>query len=317
MIGQKTVLIIDDHPDSLRAMCLALAGEPYCLETADSGVSAIRKLSSCRPDLILLDTRIPAVDGTRLARRLLADRDLAAVPIVALTERGADTLRHNEPGGRFDGQVEKPIDSGAFQSQIRAFLDSPWRASSNHAADLPLPAVALLDAIEAGLPESQFAPGTWTGLHRLAGVVGGLQDDELAGYLQQAERLSSATTARARSRFRLVIRVCRELIQREPDVVAGLAGLRTVYLDRRRAESNDLDRAVQNADFAALRKAGHNLKGTGAAYGFAELTDIGRALEAAAKDQNAAAADALLDQLESYISIVRAAPGHRGDYAGI
>jgi CheY-like chemotaxis protein len=305
MIGQKTVFIIDDHPDNLRAMCVALTGETYRIETADNAESAIRKLSSCRPDLILLDTRIPAEDGTRLARRLLADRDLAPVPIVALTERGTDALRHNEPGGRFDGQVEKPIDSGAFQSQIRAFLDSPWQAAWNPPADLPFPAVALLDAIEAGLPDSQFAPGTWAGLHRLAGVVGGLQDDELAGYLQQAERLSSATTARARSRFRLVIRVCREQAQREPDVITGLADLRTVYLDRRRAESNDLDHAVQNADFAALRKAGHNLKGTGAAYGFAELTDIGRALEAAAKDQNAAAAEALLDQIESYISIVR------------
>ena len=76
-----------------------------------------------------------------------------------------------------------------------------------------------------------------------------------------------------------------------------------------------LEHALKNGDFAALRKAGHNLKGTGAAYGFAELTDIGRALEAAAKDDNAAAIEALLDQIDAYIGMVGPSPEHRGDYA--
>ena len=295
MIGQKTIFIIDDHPDSLRAMCLALAGETYRLETADSAASATRKLSSIHPDLTLLDTRIPAADGTRLARRLLVDEELSSVPIVALIEMSTGTLHHPESEARFDGKIGKPIETGAFQGQIRAFLDSPRLASSNPPAD----------------------PGTWTGLYRLAGVLAGLQDQELADYLQQAERLSNATTARARSRLQLVIRACRELVQREADVAPGLAELRFGYLDHRRAESSELDRALKDRDFVALRKAGHNLKGTGAAYGFAELTDIGRALEAAANDDNAAAAEALLDQIESYISIVRPSPEQRGDHAGI
>ena len=317
MTRQKTIFIIDDDPESLRAMCLALAAETYRLETADGAGSATRKLSSFQPDLILLDARIPAADGTRLARRLLADEELASVPIVALNEMSEGTLHHPESGGPFDGQIGKPIDAGVFQGQIRAFLDSPRQVSSSNLADLPLPAVELLDAIEAGLPDSQFATGTWTGLHRLAGVVGGLQRHELAEYLLQAERLANATTARARSRFRLVIRACRELVQRERDVAPGLADLRTGYLDHRRAESGDLDRALKNGDFAALRKAGHNLKGTGAAYGFAELTDIGRALEAAANQGNTAAAEALLDQIDTYLSIVRPSAEHRVDYAGI
>jgi CheY-like chemotaxis protein/HPt (histidine-containing phosphotransfer) domain-containing protein len=316
MIGQKTIFIIDDHPDSLRAMCLALAGETYRLETADSAQSATKKLSSFHPDLILLDARIPVRDGTRFARRLLADEELSSVPIVALTEAGTGTP-DPEWRGRFDGQIGKPIDTGTFPGRVRAFLDSPWQASSNHPAELTLPAIDLLDAIVAGLPDSQLAAGTWTGLHRLSGVVVGLQHDELADYLQQAERLSNTTTARARSRFRLLIRACRELVEREPDLVTGLAELRTAYLDHRRAESSHLDRALQNGDFGTLRKAGHNLKGTGAAYGFAELTDLGRALEAAANNDNAAAAEALLDQIECYISIVRPSPQQQGDYAGI
>ena len=53
-----------------------------------------------------------------------------------------------------------------------------------------------------------------------------------------------------------------------------MAALRAVYLYRRRAELGDLEQALKNRDFSAIRKAGHNLKGTGAAYGFAEITDL-------------------------------------------
>jgi len=325
--GQKTVLIIDDHSDSLHAMCLALADEAYRLETADTAEAAARKLSAFHPDLILLDPRIPAADGTRLARRLLADEDLAPVPIVALSETGTGTHGAPESGGRFDGHIGKPIDARNFPGQVRAFLESSRQDPSIQAAELTLPATPggpatpgadrreqaarLLDAIEAGLPDSQFARGARSGLHRLAGAVGGLQHYELAEYLQQAERLSNAATARARGRFRSVIRLCQELVQSDPDVAPGFADLRAGYLEHRRAELSGLEQALENGDFAALRKAGHNLKGTGAAYGFAELTEIGRALEAAAKDENAATIEDLLDQIDGYIGIVRPSPETR------
>ena len=315
---QKTILIIDDDRESLRAMRLALAHETFRLETADTAESAFRQLSSLHPDLILLDSRISASDGTWLARRLLADEELAPIPIVALSETGTGTRGNLEPGGRFDGRIGKPVDAGTLPGQVRAFLESPGQAASHQPAGLPLPATPtderptqaaeLLEAIEAGLPDSQSAPGTRTRLHLLAGVVEAPQHCELAGYLRQAERLTNAATARARSRFRSVIRLCCDLARRTPDVAPGLVDLRARYLDNRRAELSSLEHALKNEDFAALRKAGHNLKGMGAAYGFAELTDIGRALEAAAKDSDAAAIEVLLDQIDSYISMVRPSP---------
>ena len=323
--ARNTIVIIDDHPENLRAICLALAGESYRLETADTAEAAIRKVSACKPDLILVDAQVPATDGTRLTRRLLADEALLPVPIVALTGMATGLPVDSTARGRYDGNIAKPIDARNLPGQVRAFLESSRQAPSHYQADLLRPAnpaadrrqqaSSLLDAIEAGLPDSQFVSGARTGLHRLAEVVGGLQNGELADYLQQAERLSKASTVRARSRFRSVIRLCRELIQRDPDEALGFTGLRAGYLDHRRGELGSLDHSLRNGDFAALRKAGHNLKGTGAAYGFSELTDIGRALEAAAKDVNPAAVEMLLDQIEAYIGIVRPLKKDRGDYA--
>ncbi len=316
--GQKTVFIIDDNPDRLRALSLGLADQPYRLETAPSAESAIRKLSSFHPDLILLDPNVPAADGTRLARHLLADEDLAAVPVLAITQMGAGSRGNPEAAGRFDGHIETPVDGPTLSGQVRAFLDPPRRTPSNQPAGLVLPdtaasdrrsqAATLLHAMEAGLPDSQFAPGAQQSLHLLAEVVGGQASYELADYLQQATRLADAATVRARSRFRLVIRLCREMADRDPEVVPGLADLRAGYLDRQCTEMHGLDQALQSGDFAALRKAGHNLKGTGAAYGYSELTDIGRALEAAAQGEDAAAVEALLDRIELYIRIVRPSP---------
>ncbi len=320
--GDPVILIIDEHRDSLSAMRKALAGETFRAETADSAEAAIQHLRCFRPDLILVESQVPAEDGTQLARRLLADGELTSVPIVVLTEPGEG--QHGHPGfwGRFDGLLEKPIDVCTFPGLVRKFLEPAREATQTALPTLPLTppadrnqAAQLLHAIETGLPGSQFAPGTRAGLHRLAGILEGLQCGELSGYVRQAEQLSNLSTARARRGFRSLVRVCGDLLQGDADEAPALAGLRIGYLDHRRAELSNLVEALKNGDFTSLRRAGHNLKGMGAAYGFAELTDIGRAIESAAKNDDGAVIEVLLDQIDSYTNVVRPLQEHRGDYA--
>ena len=166
-------------------------------------------------------------------------------------------------------------------------------------------AAELLNAIETGLPDSQFAPDTRAALNRLLALAGDLQQQELVNYLQHAERLSTAARARDRDGFQSAIRLCRDLVDQDPNEIPGLAKLRVWYIDHQHAELDRLNQALKDSDFAVLGKGGHNLKGTGAGYGFSELTDIGRALETAAKEGNAATAEVLLEQLEWYLRMVR------------
>ncbi len=81
--------------------------------------------------------------------------------------------------------------------------------------------------------------------------------------------------------------------------------LRVEYLEHCRSRLGQIQEALQQGDLAAVQRAGHDWKGTGAAYGFAEITDLGRALELAARDGLAATARAVVERIGAYLRIVR------------
>jgi HPt (histidine-containing phosphotransfer) domain-containing protein len=77
-----------------------------------------------------------------------------------------------------------------------------------------------------------------------------------------------------------------------------------IYLDTRTADLEAVDRALASADFAAIRRIGHNLRGSSAAYGFHAAGELGVALERAAEAADATAVRDLASKLRSYLSSV-------------
>lgn len=73
------------------------------------------------------------------------------------------------------------------------------------------------------------------------------------------------------------------------------------FLDRRRQEIADLAAHLAAGDWERMRLAGHSLKGTAGGFGFPELSEIGRAIEDAAKDCDAARARATLERYGDYL----------------
>ncbi len=76
------------------------------------------------------------------------------------------------------------------------------------------------------------------------------------------------------------------------------------FLEKRRKDLPKLQAALAAADFEALRIAGHNLKGTGSGYGFPALTEIGAALESAAKERDLIRLSAKVVELGDYLTHV-------------
>lgn len=74
------------------------------------------------------------------------------------------------------------------------------------------------------------------------------------------------------------------------------------YLQRRRDDIGMLMIAAQSADFETVRVTGHNLYGSGAAYGLADISSIGAKLESAAKAADAPKIERLINDLRDFLS---------------
>jgi DNA-binding response OmpR family regulator len=80
-----TVLVADDDTDILRFVEINLRLEGFEVVTARDGPDALAKAVAVRPDLVLLDVRMPGIDGYTICARIRADASLAAVPVVIVT----------------------------------------------------------------------------------------------------------------------------------------------------------------------------------------------------------------------------------------
>jgi HPt (histidine-containing phosphotransfer) domain-containing protein len=74
------------------------------------------------------------------------------------------------------------------------------------------------------------------------------------------------------------------------------------YLDNRKGDIRKLTRAVADGDFETLRTTGHNLYGSGSAYGFDEISAAGACIERAAMQQNAAKIRDLIAELQATLA---------------
>jgi two-component system cell cycle response regulator DivK len=114
------VLIVDDNERNRKLAGDVLGAAGLRTIDAGSGRQGIKLASERQPDVILLDLRLPDMDGTDVARSLRTDARTASIPIVALSAvRNAGESASLTAG--FAGFLEKPIDVRAFPEQVRSY----------------------------------------------------------------------------------------------------------------------------------------------------------------------------------------------------
>ena len=86
-----------------------------------------------------------------------------------------------------------------------------------------------------------------------------------------------------------------------------LEAIRPAYLQARRRDIHSALLALDNADYEAIRTLGHNMHGSGAGYGFSEITAIGERLELAAEDRNPQSIRERVDELSRYLDALEGA----------
>jgi len=120
----ETILVIDDDPAMLGFLAQRLSGGGFVVSTARSGQDGIDQAKALRPDLILLDLRMPYPDGPTVCKTLRADAKTQRIPIIVVT--GVLTPAHLEQAlsSGADDFASKPIDMPDLLIRIRAMLDS-------------------------------------------------------------------------------------------------------------------------------------------------------------------------------------------------
>lgn len=122
MEEKPAILVVDDQYQNLELLEARLVPEGYRIIKASSGEEALRKLSSHRIDLVLLDVMMPGLDGFEVTRRIRADGSFRLLPVIlitALTET-EDRIKGIQSG--CDDFISKPVDKMELLARVRSLL---------------------------------------------------------------------------------------------------------------------------------------------------------------------------------------------------
>jgi two-component system KDP operon response regulator KdpE len=114
------ILIIEDDPQMQRMLEMTLQNEGHHTIASNNGLEGLRKFHSSQPDLVVLDVKLPQMDGVTVCQRI---RELSTVPILMLSASAIaeeDIARGLEIGA--DEYVRKPIGNVEFKARVKALL---------------------------------------------------------------------------------------------------------------------------------------------------------------------------------------------------
>lgn len=119
-MSAERILVVDDEPNIVEVIKMALDFEGFDVESAGTGTEALDKVKSFRPHLMVLDVMLPDMEGFDVASRLGAQR--SDTPIIFLTARDetADKVRGLSEGG--DDYVTKPFSLEELIARVRTIL---------------------------------------------------------------------------------------------------------------------------------------------------------------------------------------------------
>lgn len=123
MIAPIKIVNVDDHDGSREATSELLRNQGFTIFEAATGTDALRLVAEVRPQLILLDVKLPDISGHEVCRRLKADRSTGSIPILEISATfttGRDRVAGLESGA--DGYLAKPVEPDELVATIKALL---------------------------------------------------------------------------------------------------------------------------------------------------------------------------------------------------
>ena len=126
-MADELVLIVDDNAMNVKLARDVLRFAGFRTLEADTGEDGVSMATEHLPDVILMDIRLPDMQGTAAVRLLKDEPRTAKIPVVALTSFAMKGDRERFLAEGFDGYLEKPISVKEFPQQVRSYLEGGAR----------------------------------------------------------------------------------------------------------------------------------------------------------------------------------------------
>ena len=251
------VLLAEDGPDNQRLIGHYLRTAGATVTIVENGALALEAMrdamAAATPyDLLVTDMQMPELDGYSLARALRQQG--VTTPIIALTAHAMAEDRTRCLAAGCDDYVRKPIDRAALLGACARWIGVP-----------AAPVTASSAATSS--PESQPEPVT----------AAGPREHGVSDELFPAPSANTQVTALRLRRSDVTTLLISELAG-DPD----LGEIVQAFVESAPARLRAIETAAAQGDHALLARLAHQLKGTGASYGYPQLTQVARALEDAA-----------------------------------
>lgn len=118
----KNILIVDDEPDIVKTLALALELDGYKVNTAATGIEALDKIRLFLPDLVIVDMVLPGLSGKDVARWIKNNKDYKHISVILITalaqKREKEALEKEE----IDCCLIKPFDLEQLEEKVKELI---------------------------------------------------------------------------------------------------------------------------------------------------------------------------------------------------
>lgn len=118
----KRILIVDDELDLLKIVTFRVKKAGYDIIAASDGQAALDLIQQQKPDLILLDLRLPIVDGWEVCRRIKADENLKYIPVILLSASASSMNQEKIKELNAQDYLMKPFDPEVLLEKIKDLI---------------------------------------------------------------------------------------------------------------------------------------------------------------------------------------------------
>ncbi len=141
--SKSTILVVDDEPDILELIIYNLEQHGHTVISASNGAKALELAKSRLPDLIVLDVMMPEINGVEVAKRLRAQTETAAMPIIMLTARSEESNELEGLDAGADDYITKPFSMQVLLARINSLTRRSMQSSPGQGSQLTLGPVAV------------------------------------------------------------------------------------------------------------------------------------------------------------------------------